>query len=155
MSRKKSTKTRKRSANQAGDLPADNWTFHPAYLAPAALDVIWCRFPLVEDPKNPGPKDRPALVRRCWRNEDGSTYLQVVFGTSNRQSYSDYDLYVANISDMADAGLPQATVFQLGKTAVIPWAEEWCIKRHDGSGPVIGQLNARCREWLKLLLSHR
>ena len=154
MSRKKSTKKRKRSANQAGRLPEGDWAFRPAYLAPTALDVVWCRFPLVEDPKSPGPKERPALVRRVLL-ADGGTYLEVVFGTSNPRSYSERDLYVANVSDMVDAGLPQATVFQLGKTAVIPWAEEWCAKRADSTGPVVGHLNQRCREYLKHLLSRK
>ena len=142
----------RRSAKLPGK-DAPNWTFYPAHDAPTALDVVWCRFPFVEDLNNPAPKARPGLVRRVVRKE-GQLFVEVSFGTSNRKKYSDHDLYIANLQDMIDAGLPQATVFVLDRTAVIPWAKEWCAKREDGTGPVVGRLNARCREYLRHILSH-
>ena len=78
-------------------------------------------------------------------------FVEVSFGTSNAASYSDRDLYIANLADMVDAGLPQATIFQLNRTAILPWAEEWFVPRKGMKTPVIGQLNDRCREYLKQL----
>ena len=130
------------------------WKFYPSYDPPAALDIVWCRFPLVEDPDNPGPKPRPALVRRVL-NKNDNIYIEISFGTSNTRRYSDKDLYIANLSNMIDAGLPQATIFQLERTVIIPWAEEWCFEREDGTGPVVGHLNQICQEYLRHILSRR
>lgn len=128
------------------------WTFYPPLTIPTALDIVWCRFPLVEDPDNPALKPRPALVRRVMRKND-HVFVEVVYGTSNRSRYSDLDLYVANFVDMMECGLPQATIFTLGRTVILPWAEEWFSKREGGTGPVIGRLNGRMREYLNHLLS--
>ncbi len=127
------------------------WTFYPHRTAPGALDVVWCHFPLVEFPGVPGPKPRPALVRQVY-NRNGEVYLEVCYGTSQATKYSDLDLYVANMNDMVDAGLFQATIFQLRRTVTLPWSEEWFKKQSDGNGPIIGSLNARCREYLRLLI---
>ena len=74
-------------------------------------------------------------------------YIDVAYGTSRFNNYSQTDLIIANLSDMYEMGLPQATVFQLGRVVTIPWAEEW-IGPLDGHGPTIGRLNARYCEYL-------
>lgn len=130
------------------------WTYYPFHTAPAALAVVWCHFRLIEAPETPAPKARPSLVRRVLRKDDNIS-LEVSYGTSNPERYSDRDLYVANLNDMIDAGLPQATFFLLGRTIILPWAEEWFSKRDDGSGPVIGHLNTRSQEYLRLILDWR
>ena len=123
-----------------------DWKFYPRNTAPAPLDLIWCRFPLVEAPDSPGPKARPGLVRAV-RAIDQRAYVEVAYGTSKFANYSSRDLIIANLTDLCEMGLPQATVFQLGRTAVIPWAEEW-VGSLEGHGPTIGRLNARYREYL-------
>ena len=143
----------RRFAHPAGRF-VPSWTFYRVVTAPTALDIVWCRFPFIEDPNNPGPKPRPGLVRRVLR-KDQHIYVEVSFGTSNPKRYSERDLYIANFNDMAECGLPQATLFLLDRTVILPWAEEWFSKCEDGSGPVIGQLNATCREYLRLILNWR
>ena len=131
--------------------PPFDWTYYPAHLAPEALSVVWCHFPLIEAPETPPPKARPALVRRTLRKDD-KVSLEVTYGTSNPERYSGRDLYVANLNDMIDAGLPQATLFLLDRTIILPWAAEWFSKRDDGTGPIIGYLNSRSQEYLRHIL---
>ena len=49
------------------------------------------------------------MVRKVLRRTDGATYLEVCYGTSNPTKYSAHDLYVANLADMVEMGLPQQT----------------------------------------------
>jgi hypothetical protein len=92
-------------------------------------------------------------VRRVL-NKDGQIYIEVAYGTSVATKYSFRDLYIANAADMADAGLPQATIFQLDRTAVLPWSAEWFVPRTGEPTPVVGHLNARCQEYLRFLVKH-
>ena len=124
-----------------------DWTFFPPNTAPKPLDIIWCHFPLVEDPATPGPKPRPGLVRQVKVKDNKRAYVEVAYGTSKFASYSSTDLLIGNATDLGEMGLPQATVFQLGRTVTIPWAAEW-VGTLDGHGPSIGHLNARYREFL-------
>jgi hypothetical protein len=130
-----------------------SWTYFPRASLPKPLDVVWCYFPIVEDVGNPAPKPRPALVRRASAR-DGKPYVEVAYGTSQTDRRSERALYIANLTDMVEIGLPQATVFDLDRTALVPWAEEW-FGLLDGQGPVIGKLNARWREYLKLITRGR
>ena len=98
------------------------------------------------------PKARPALVRRTLRKDDRVS-LEITYGTSIRKRYSSRDLYIANLNDMIDAGLAQATLFLLDRTIILPWAEEWFSKRDDGTGPVIGHLNSDSREHLRHIVN--
>jgi hypothetical protein len=129
-----------------------DWTFYPKNTAPVALDIVWCRFPLVEDPSSPGPKSRPGLVRKTVAKGD-KAFIEVCYGTSKFQNYSDADLIIANLADMYAMGLPQATVFQLGRTAIIPWASEW-VAPLDGHGPKISHLTPTYCEYLARIV-HR
>jgi hypothetical protein len=130
------------------------WSYWPALTRPAALDIVWCHFPLVETPGEPALKPRPALVRRVLE-KDGALYVEVAYGTSNLAKYSHRDLYVANAEDMVDAGLPQATLFHLDRVETLPWAKEWFAARDAGGTPVVGHLNARSQSYLKYLLNFR
>lgn len=130
-----------------------DWTFYSPNTAPQALDIIWCRFPLVEDQTSPGTKDRPGLVRRVLK-KDQRAFVEVCYGTSKFQNYSNKDLFIANLTDMIEMRLPQATVFQLGRTAVVPWAQEW-VAPLDGFGPKISRLTPRYCEYLAHLTSGR
>ena len=107
---------------------------------------------MIETPETPPLKARPALVRRKLRKDD-KIALEVSYGTSNLERYSTRDLYVANLNEMIDAGLPQATLFLLGRTIILPWAEEWFSKRDDGTGPVIGHLNSHSQGHLRHILN--
>lgn len=82
----------------------------------------------------------------------GHAYIEVCYGTSKFQSYSHTDLIIANLTDLVEMRLPQATVFQLGRTAIIPWAEEW-VSPLDGIGPRISHLTPAYCEYLAHLMA--
>jgi hypothetical protein len=85
---------------------------------------------------------------------DGHAFIEVCYGTSKFKQYRGLALVIANLSDMYEMGLPQATVFELERTAVIPWAKEW-VGSLDGHGPAIGRLNNIYRERLAHLMSRK
>ena len=128
-----------------------DWTFITEGPLPSALDIVWCRFPFDEDPSQPGPKQRPALVRQVLR-KGNVFYIEVTYGTSNTARMSNRGLYIANHREMVTAGLPQATLFQLDRLKTLPWAEEWFCKREDGTGPIVGRLGVQSVEYLHTLL---
>jgi len=125
------------------------WTFFPANTAPKALDIVWCLFPFVEQPGVPGPKSRPGLVKQVLRKDDRA-YVEVAYGTSRFDRYSQGDLIIANSTDLVEMGLPQATVFLLGRTVTLPWAKEW-FGPLDGHGPAFSRLNNKYREYLGII----
>ncbi len=115
------------------------WSFLSIQSLPLPLDIIWCNFPFQENPESPGPKSRPGLVRQTMA-KDGRPYVEVCYGTSKYKKYPACSLIIANLTDLVEIGLPQATVFNLEKTAIIPWSKEW-VGHLDGRGPSLGKLN--------------
>ena len=101
----------------------------------------------------PGPKSRPGLVRQV-KVTNKVAYIEVAYGTSRFDNYSDADLIIANAGDIVEMGLPQATVFQLGRTVTIPWAEEW-VGTLEGHGPAFSRLTPTYREYLAHLQNRR
>lgn len=78
--------------------------------------------------------------------------VEVSYGTSQlRSDERPYDLVIANAEEMAAAGLPQATRFDLDKTVRLPWAREFFVPRDGARTPIIGHLHPRSREQLELL----
>ena len=134
---------------------SQTWTFYSLTQLPVhRFDVIWCKFPFHDEPSDQPSqkKERPALVRDVRVKKNGDCYIEVCYGTSNPERYSGADLFVFNATEMAFAGLPQATTFLLRKTLVIPWAEEWCTVRPDGTGPVVGRLSDNLQEHVRYLM---
>ncbi len=131
------------------------YKFYPPGSAPRAYDIVWCRWP-VDEPN--GFKDRPALVRTV-RHKGDQVAVEVAYGTSQISKAYISSFYVANLSEMNEAGLYQATRFELALTLTLPWAEEFFIKRSDGKGPIIGRLPEVCifrlQHLLKLLETAR
>lgn len=82
--------------------------------------------------------------------KDDRAYVDICYGTSKLHKYSDRDLFVCNLTDMLEMRLPQATVFQLNRTAVLPWAQEWFFPL-AGIGPKISHLTPTYCEYLALL----
>jgi hypothetical protein len=82
------------------------------------------------------------LVRALLLNKQQTqAFVEVTFGTSQRkEDERPLDLHICNATEMAEAGLPQATCFVMDKTATIPWCSEFFTKREDGTGPVVGHL---------------
>lgn len=120
-----------------------SWTYYPLLSLPRALDIVWCRFPTREYPSGPGPKSRPALVRSVYLNRAHTrARVAVTYGTSNQKlDTRPLDLLLANATDLAEMGLPQATRFDLDAAVVLPWCEEFFVPRAGQSSPIIGHLN--------------
>lgn len=94
-------------------------------------------------PSQPGPKHRPALVRSVLLNRDHTrARIEVTYGTSKLKVETRLlDLILANASDLAEMGLPQATRFDLDMTVTLPWAAEFFEPRAGQSTPILGHLN--------------
>lgn len=128
-----------------------DWTFYSEHSAPKPYDIVWGAFPTVEDPNIPGPKPRPCLVRK-FRVRSGNVWVEVAFGTSNTKRYGARMLYIANFQDMLECQLPQATLFNLDRTALLPWASEFFVPREAAASPIVGRLNRRSIDHLQAIL---
>ena len=121
------------------------WSYCPASTTPNALDIVWCRFPESSELK-PGPKPRPALVKRVLKDPKTGTYaVEVIFGTGTLKPGLQNQLVVSHYRDLEEGGLSKATRFDLELTKKLPWAKEFFVEIHPGDGPIIGRLSAVCR----------
>lgn len=129
------------------------WSFFPISSAPAPLDLVWCRFPLNEDPNNPGPKNRPALVRSLIFNKGHTrALLDVTYGTTKlRHSENPFDLIISNLASIDACGLPAATRFALGRTIIVPWCSEFFQAREGYNSPRIGSLDTQSKMQLEAI----
>lgn len=110
------------------------WKYYPVSTLPAPFDIVWCRFPDHLDLGNPGPKSRPALVLTTAISENGMTpEVQAIYGTSKlKKDTRRHDFFVTNYQEMYDAGLHQATRFDLDQILWLPWSEEFFkAKKHQ------------------------
>jgi hypothetical protein len=80
-----------------------------------------------------------------------------VFGTSNlKHETRRYDFFVENYRDMDEAGLYQATRFDMDRRLWLPWASEFFIPPNmDYSNPAIGHLSENSKELLRLTIQIR
>lgn len=79
---------------------------------PDFLDIVWCRFPLRENPTQPGPKERPVLILGIA--EEGSL-LAAAYGTS--QAHEQLAAW-----QLAVLTAPRTnTVFDLTRVARLPY----------------------------------
>ena len=114
---------------------------------PIPGNIFWCHFPYVETPHRPGPKARPALIRRMKRS-GREIWVDVSYGTSRTYTLHDRPaepaLMICNWTEMLHTGLPRPTVFFLGRTLELPWTSDYftCRRATNGvmEGPVIGHL---------------
>jgi hypothetical protein len=134
-----------------------NWTYNPVSTLPAPLDVVWCRFPVDLDLGNPGPKQRPGLVAKTALDADGCPTVLVVYGTSNlKHATRKFDMFVENFRDMHEAGLYQATRFDMDRHLWLPWAEEFFQPPSaQYANPAIGHLSENSQELLRIVLDLR
>lgn len=116
------------------------FTYYPMDTVPAALTVVWVRWPYQEDPDD--FKERPALVRAIQLNKQHTAArLHVAYGTSKlKEAERPYDLILMNVTEMLEAGLPKATRFDLDKCQWLPWAKEIFVCRDGNKTPVSGHL---------------
>ncbi len=115
------------------------------YSSPNAGDIVQCRFPQ-DGIRQPGPKERPALVLGVEEYElpDGSTeiFVIVAYGTSeDADNCHPGELKIK--SNDPHAGLSRDTKFDIGNRVKLPFDDEWLApspNRRFGLHPKRGKL---------------
>ena len=118
-----------------------SYDFYPYSTAPAPYDLVWCRFPTVEEPSLPAEKPRPGLVRQAFQDQEGNAWVKVVYGTSvdpYRATITDFT--IATLTEMNVCGLKQATRFRLDREMTLPWSKEFFECLHEKPLPIIGHM---------------
>jgi len=117
------------------------------YSAPKAGDIVQCRFPQ-DKLRQPGPKERPALVIEVEEYElpDGSTevFVTVAYGTSENVNERHPGEITIESSD-PHAGLGLDTKFDIGNRVKLPFDDVWFTSspnRRFGEHPKRGNLDA-------------
>lgn len=122
--------------------------------APFSLDVVWCRFPLSEMPRQPGPKFRPGLVRSVRQSRDQQRVLvEVAYGTSRLYGMEPGGLLIEAEDELAACGLIVPTCFPLARCVSLPWADAFFGTRMTGKGPIIGHLPVSAVERLRVIVA--
>lgn len=116
------------------------------YSPPKAGDIVQCRFPQ-DSVRQPGPKERPALVIDVEEYElrDGSAevFVTVAYGTSENVDDRHPGELTIESSD-PHAGLGLDTKFDIGNRVKLPFNDEWFApspNRRFGDHPKRGRLN--------------
>jgi len=133
--------------------------FYPPSTAPAALDIVWCRFPFSEAPNTPPVEGHPCLVQSTLMRNDNNVFIDIAFGTSQLKRdhpSTQLHLFISNVRDMDECGLYKATRFDLDRVRRLPWSREWFYApTNDYHTPVIGSLSGRSRITLQWLVQAR
>ena len=116
------------------------------YSSPKAGDIVQCRFPQ-DKIRQPGPKERPALVIDVEEYElpDGATeiFVTVAYGTSEDVDNCHPGELKIESSD-PHAGLSLDTKFDIGNRVKLPFDDEWFAplpNRRFSVHPKRGKLN--------------
>ena len=116
------------------------------YSPPKAGDIVQCRFPQ-DKIRQPGPKERPALVVDVEEYElpDGSTevFVTVAYGTSEDVDDCHPGELKIESSD-PHAGLSLDTKFDIGNRVKLPFDDEWFARspnKRFGDHPKRGKLD--------------
>lgn len=116
------------------------------YSSPKAGDIVQCRFPQ-DKIRQPGPKERPALVIDVEEYElpNGSTevFVTVAYGTSEDVDSCHPGELNIKCSD-PHAGLNLDTKFDIGNRVKLPFDDEWftpAVSRRFGAHPKRGKFN--------------
>lgn len=116
------------------------------YSAPKAGDIVQCRFPQ-DRIRQPGPKERPALVLEVeeFQLPDGSieVFVTVAYGTSEDVNNCHPGEFRISRSD-PHAGLALDTKFDLGNRVRLPFNDDWfgpAPGQRPGAHPKRGSLN--------------
>lgn len=113
---------------------------------PKPGDIVQCRFPQ-NKVRQPGPKERPALVIEVEEYElpDGSpeVFVTVAYGTSEDVDNCRPGEFKIQSND-SQTGLSLDTKFDIGNRCKLPFDDEWFApspNRRYGNHPKRGMLN--------------
>lgn len=131
------------------------YAFYPLSTAPAPYDIVWSRFPYVEDPGLPGPENHPGLIRRALADNDGDPWVQVIYGTSvdpNRRGNQFFT--VSKVSEMDACNLKYATRFCFDRCMELPWSAEFFVSLGSRPTPIIGHLTPYAVQLLQAQMAY-
>ncbi len=118
-------------------------------------DIVWCRFPYVEDPGVPDPDPHPGLIRQAFADQDGNPWVEVVYGTSVDPNRTGTQFFtVSKVSEMDACNLRYATRFCFDRCLALPWAEEYFQPLRGALTPIIGHLSAYGVQILQVQMSY-
>lgn len=130
--------------------------FFPLSTAPAPYEIVWCRFPYVEDPGIPGPVPHPGLVRVAFADNDGNPWVQVVYGTSSSPFKPGLEYFtVSKMSEMDQCGLYRATRFCFDRCMELPWGPDYFTPLPRTGTIVLGRLSDYAIKLLQVQMSYR
>src|SRR3990172_844822 len=116
------------------------------YSSPKAGDIVQCRFPQ-DKIRQPGPKERPALVIDVEEYElpggSAEIFVTVAYGTSEDVDHRHPGEIKIESSD-PHAGLGLDTKFDIGNRVKLPFDDEWFARspnRRFGDHPKRGMLD--------------
>ena len=93
---------------------------------PTAGEIVWCHFP---DNINPKPKPRPGLIVSTKEDNDGTIFVSVAYGTSQKidRLYSgEFNISKSKHPDAyASAGLSYDTKFDLRNIFELPFNDAY------------------------------
>lgn len=96
----------------------------------------------MEDPGLPGPVPHPGLVRQAFADDDGSPWVEVVYGTSvDPNRFGNQYFTVSKVSEMDACNLKFATRFCFDRCMQLPWAEEYFQPLPKAPTPIMGHLS--------------
>lgn len=131
--------------------------FYPASTVPNALDIVWGRFYYSERPGVPGPMCHPCLVLSVTQNRPSEFAVNVVYGTSQIEKYERSQHFViSNATKLKVAGLNKETLFNLGRSAYLPWSDRWFEPIDERyPTPVMGHIDSDGAKILAMMLNLR
>ena len=112
---------------------------------PTAGDIVWCHFP---DNIHPRPKPRPALVVSTKEDDEGTIFVSVAYGTSQKTNHlysGEFKIAKsAHPAAYASAGLSFDTKFDLRHILELPFNDTYfSVPPHSphGQTPQLGTLH--------------
>jgi PemK-like, MazF-like toxin of type II toxin-antitoxin system len=112
---------------------------------PTAGDIVWCHFP---DNIHPRPKPRPALVVSTKEDNEGTIFVSVAYGTSQKTNHlysGEFKIAKsAHPAAYASAGLSFDTKFDLRHILELPFNDTYfSVPPHSphGQTPQLGTLH--------------
>jgi len=104
--------------------------------------VVYCKFPLAENPDLPGPTFRPCLILRTFRDIDTGEWMCILaYGTSRTtRANIGLEIKVSEPDELVRAGLDKPTRFTLSRMRILPLRRPFLFYYKNRS-PVAGYID--------------